>query len=143
MARATRVLLCVAAASSLLLSPGCSGKGQDPSSKQDHAAIQGEWVVVSAESNGEPPPPGLLDAAKFVFAGDSLDLLGKKGTFVLDASTNPRQVDFVRGKIRQIGIYELDGDSLKLCVGPEDDRPKAFKTKPRTDHSLFVLKRKT
>ena len=126
----------------LVLMPACSGKGQDEQSKKDHAALQGEWAIVSAESNGEPPPPGLLDEAKFAFSGDKLTLLGKDGTFELDASKSPRQIDFIRGKSRQIGIYELDGNSLKLCVGPSDDRPKEFKTKPRTDHSLFVLRRK-
>ena len=137
-----RFSLWMVAASSLVLLPACSGKGQDEQSKKDRAALQGEWEIVSAESNGEPPPPGLLDGAKFAFSGDNATLLGKEGTFELDATKSPRQIDFIRGKIRQVGIYELDGDSLKLCVGPADDRPKEFKTKPRTDHSLFVLKRK-
>jgi uncharacterized protein (TIGR03067 family) len=130
------------AASLIIWVPACSKTGTDEQSKKDHATLQGEWLIVSAESNGEPPPPGMLDGAKFAFSGDKLTLLGKEGTFELDASKNPRQIDLVRGKTRQIGIYELDGDDLKLCVGPSDDRPKEFKTKARTDHSLFVLKRK-
>jgi uncharacterized protein (TIGR03067 family) len=137
-----RLFLPVVVASTLALLPGCAGRGQDDLSKGDRAALQGEWEIVSAESNGEPPPPGLLDGAKFAFSGDKLTLLGKEGTFELDATKSPRQIDFVRGNSRQIGIYELDGDSLKLCVGPSDDRPKEFKTKPRTDHSSFALKRK-
>jgi uncharacterized protein (TIGR03067 family) len=140
--RVMRLFFWVVATSSLVLVPACSGKGQDEQSKNDHAALQGQWEIVSAESNGEPPPPGLLDGAKFAFSGDKLTLLGKEGTFELDAGKRPRQIDFIRGKTRQIGIYELDGDSLKLCVGPADDRPKQFNTKPRTDHSLFILKRK-
>lgn len=126
----------------LLAIAACSGKRQDSASQQDHTALQGEWEIVSAESNGEPPPPGMLDGAKFAFSGDKLTLMGKEGTFELDATKSPRQIDFIRGKSRQLGIYELDGDQLKLCVGPADDRPKEFKARPRTDHSLFVLKRK-
>jgi uncharacterized protein (TIGR03067 family) len=137
-----RFLLALIAATSLHLVLGCSGKGHDEHSNKDKAALQGEWEVVSAESNGEPPPAGLLDGAKFVFSGDNLSLMGKDGTFELDASKNPRQINFIRGKVRQLGIYELDGDRLKLCVGPADDRPKEFKTKKFTDHSLFLLKRK-
>jgi uncharacterized protein (TIGR03067 family) len=132
----------VVVASSLALVPACSRTGQDEQSKSDHAALQGEWEIVSAESNGEPPPPGMLDGAKFAFSGGNLTLMGKEGTFELDTTQSPRRIDFVRGKARQLGIYELDGDSLKLCVGPADDRPTEFKTKPRADHSLFVLKRK-
>jgi uncharacterized protein (TIGR03067 family) len=137
-----RVFLAVGAVSIVVLVPACGGRGKDEQSKRDHAALQGEWEIVSAESNGEPPPPGLLNGAKFAFSGDKLTLLGKEGTFELDATKSLRQIDFVRGKTRQIGIYELDGDNLKLCVGPADDRPKEFTTRPRTDHSLFVLKRK-
>jgi uncharacterized protein (TIGR03067 family) len=126
----------------LLTVSACTGKRQDAASQQDHTALQGEWEIVSAESNGEPPPPGFLDGTRFSFTDDKLILMGKEGTFELDATRSPKQIDFIRGKSRQIGIYELDGDQLKLCVGPADDRPKEFKTKPRTDHSLFVLKRK-
>jgi uncharacterized protein (TIGR03067 family) len=137
-----RRLYSAVATFSLVLVPACSGPGSDERSKADRAALQGEWEIVSAESNGEPPPPGMLDGAKFAFSGDNLTLLGKEGTFELDATQSPRRIDFIRGKGRQLGIYELDGDRLKLCVGPADDRPTEFKTQPRTDHSLFVLKRK-
>jgi uncharacterized protein (TIGR03067 family) len=137
-----RPSFCVLLMSTLGLLSACSRTGGDEQSKADHAALQGEWEIVSAESNGEPPPPSFLDGARFAFSGDNLTLLGKEGSFQLDATKTPRQIDFVRGKTRQPGIYELDGDSLKLCVGPSDDRPKEFQTRPRTDHSLFVLKRK-
>jgi len=137
-----RHLACVFVMSSLLAASACTDKAKDAASQQDHQALQGEWEIVSAESNGEPPPPGLLDGARFAFSGDKLTLLNKEGTFEVDATKTPRQIDFVRGKTRQLGIYDLDADNLKLCVGPADDRPKEFKTKPRTDHSLFVLKRK-
>jgi uncharacterized protein (TIGR03067 family) len=120
--------------------PSCSQPVPEDQSSKDRTAIQGEWEIVFAESNGAPPPPGLLDHAKFVFTGDKMSLLGKDATFELDATKNPAQIDFKNS--RQIGIYEFNGDDLKLCFGPSDDRPKEFKTKPRTDHSLFVLKRK-
>ncbi|MBI3097371.1 MAG: TIGR03067 domain-containing protein [Planctomycetes bacterium] len=111
-------------------------------SQKDRAALQGNWEVLSAESNGEPPPPGLLNGAEFAFSGDKLTLLGKEGTYEIDAGRSPRHIDFLRGTARQLGIYELSRDRLTLCVGPADDRPREFKTNPRTDHSLFVLKRK-
>src|SRR5579859_5966241 len=123
MIRTTRFCFWVIATICLASLQACSGKGQDEQSKADHAALQGEWEIVSAESNGEAPPPGLLDGAKFAFSGNELTLMGKKGKFELNASKSPRQIDFIGGK-RQIGIYELDGDNLKLCVGPADDRPK-------------------
>ena len=137
-----RALFALIVIPTLVLNPACSNSGQDEQSKNDRVALQGEWEIVTAESNGEPPPAGLIDGAKFAFSGERLTLLGKEGTFELDATKSPRQIDFVRGTTRQRGIYELDGDRLKLCVGPADDRPTEFKTRPRTDHSLFILKRK-
>jgi uncharacterized protein (TIGR03067 family) len=135
-----RMIIALVPACTLALLPGCTGN--DRETVNDGTALQGEWEIVSAESNGEPPPPGLLNGARFAFSGNRLTLIGKEGEFQIDASKNPRQIDFICGGNRQVGIYRLEGDRLLLCVGPADDRPREFKTKPRTDHSLFVLKRK-
>jgi hypothetical protein len=78
-----RHLACVFVMSWLLAASACTDKTKDAASQQDHQALQGEWEIVSAESNGEPPPPGLLDGAGFAFSGDKLTLLGKEGTFEL------------------------------------------------------------
>ena len=46
-----------------------------------------------------------------------------------------------KGDIMQ-GIYALDGDSLKICLDTEgQERPKEFKTAPKSGHLLYVLKR--
>lgn len=116
--------------SSLVLLSSCSGKRpEDEAAKRDRAALQGEWEIVSAESNGEPPPPGFLDQAKMSFSGDKAILIGKESRFELDANKTPRQIDFINGESRQWGIYELDGDNLKLCAcvqppeGIQDEDP--------------------
>jgi uncharacterized protein (TIGR03067 family) len=111
-----------------------------PTSDQEN--IQGTWDVVNAESNGEPPPPGKMEGAAFIFFGDQVTFLGKAGTFLVDEGHSPRHIVFLLGRVRQIGIYELDGDSLRLCVGPRDDRPTEFRTRPGTDLSYFALKRR-
>jgi uncharacterized protein (TIGR03067 family) len=134
----------------LFISSGCSSKPTEAGSTAtgwtqpvDLQALQGEWEVVSAESNGSPPPPEMkIIGSRFAFSGNTLTFLsGKKVSFTLDSSKRPRQIDLGRNK-QQLGIYELDGDTLKMCIGPADDRPKEFSTKPRTDHSFFLLKRK-
>lgn len=138
----TRLFFWAVVAAVLSLSPACSRKGQDEQSKKDAEAFQGEWEVVAAESNGEPPPAGFLLGSKVTLSGNKSTLLGKEGTFELDASKSPRRITFISGKSRQVGIYELDGDNLKWCVGPSDDPPREYKTKPRTNHTLLVMKRK-
>src|SRR5262249_36174428 len=61
---------------------------------------------------------------------------GVEGVYHLDPSKSPKQIDFTTlGEFRRtgLGIYTLDGDTLKLCISidPEkvDQRPKEFTTK--------------
>jgi uncharacterized protein (TIGR03067 family) len=136
-----RIRWSLLAFASLLLLAGCS-KSKDVATSADLAKLQGSWNVVSGESNGEPPPKGLFDGATVRFSGKTAILMGKEGTFEIDESKQPHWIEFNRPGSRQIGIYELSGDDLKFCVGPPDDRPKEFKTKPRTDHTMMVLQRK-
>jgi len=56
-----------------------------------------------------------------------------------DATKSPRQIDI--DGVSHRGIYELDGDRRKLCVGEKDGRPTEFTTPPGTDHSARVLER--
>jgi uncharacterized protein (TIGR03067 family) len=138
----TRQFILIPIVAALLLLPACSQKGRDEQSRKDREALQGEWEIVKAESDGAPPPPGLLDGERFVFSRDKMTLMGTTGTYELDATKTPRQIDFNPGSKRQSGIYELDGDNLKLCVGQGDDRPSEFKAERGTDYALFILKRK-
>ncbi|MFO0880601.1 MAG: TIGR03067 domain-containing protein [Gemmataceae bacterium] len=58
------------------------------------------------------------------------------GTYRLDEATSPRQIDITltagpdKGK-KKLGIYELKGDVLRICVGPlGGERPKTFASTP-------------
>jgi len=70
-----------------------------------------------------------------------------KGTISLDAGKSPKEVDtkFSEGPIAgktSLGIYELDGDTLKSCVAePGDPRPKTFASRRGTRLMLVVYKR--
>ena len=43
----------------------------------------------------------------------------------------------------QLAIYELDGDTMKICANTPGDkeRPKEFTSKPGSGHINIVLKR--
>jgi uncharacterized protein (TIGR03067 family) len=70
-----------------------------------------------------------------------------RGTFKLDLSKKPKEIDVVftegpeKGKT-SLGIYELEGDVYKVCIGlTGKKRPTEFISKPGSGHVLEVLKR--
>ncbi len=111
--------------------------------KKDEDKIQGTWVVVSAELKG----------AKLEFTGDTVLIYDprmghdEKAKIKLDASKKPRTIDITPEKEAGrektlLGIYELDGDELKLSFAKEEgERPTEFASKPGSNVSLIVLKR--
>jgi uncharacterized protein (TIGR03067 family) len=120
------------------------GAAQD--AKKDLDQLQGSWQVTSAEREGKP-----LDTAKndrLIFKGDQLTVQGKTGdesTFMLDPAQKPAAIDITpaKGPARTIrGIYQIEGDTLKLCFGdPSSERPKEFTAKAGTGFVLVTLKR--
>src|SRR5260370_3653719 len=104
----------------------------------DKNALDGTWTVVKAEADGKPD--GEMLKAKFTFKdGDKLVIKlpnedkPLEGVAVkLDTAKKPKQIDLTRtveGRPETAtGIYELDGDRLKLCIAEPDvnDRPIAL-----------------
>jgi uncharacterized protein (TIGR03067 family) len=112
--------------------------------KDDLAKLQGNWLV---EKDGKK--------AEFKFAKDTFTLTfdGKesyKGTFKIDATKKPRQMDLTvkegpnfQGQTA-LAIYEVDGDSFKWNANRPgaDDRPKSFPEKEgQGEHLYLVFKR--
>ena len=67
--------------------------------------------------------------------------------YKLDSTQKPKVIDTTHetdpGKpILQLGVYSLDGDTLKLCLeSAGKPRPAKLETKPQDTSVLFVLKR--
>ena len=85
---------------------------------------------------------------KFTVKKDDKAIL--EGTFTIDATKSPAQIDLKvlkdyedewRGQT-YLGIYQLDGDKLKLCCcePSRDVRPGEFATKG-TDFVMVVMER--
>lgn len=73
---------------------------------------------------------------------------GGEGIYHLDASKSPKTIDFATlGGARKtaIGIYTLDGDTLKMCLSIDPvkvaERPKEFTTKAGDMRVIVTLKR--
>ena len=123
----------------------------DPA-KQDVQKFQGAWKPLSVEVGGESLDKDMIKDWLLVVAGDKMQVMDGEtekdaSVFQLDPSKKPAaiRITYTSGKARGTtlsGIYTFDGDTLKICVGPQDEPPAEFKTKADTDQFLVILKRK-
>jgi uncharacterized protein (TIGR03067 family) len=72
------------------------------------------------------------------------------GSFLIDPSKKPKTIDFTvdlpfnlaKKTSTVLGIYQLDGDNLKLLRGrPDQQRPTEFKTMPKSGLEIIVFTR--
>lgn len=117
--------------------------------------LQGVWIAAAAESGGKAIPKERLDNLKLrqVFAGGQylgvLDTtITEEGTYKVDTTKKPWAIDITLpdkdGKTKtQLGIVEVKGAEVKLCVAPygQTERPTAFASKAGSEHQFFTLKR--
>lgn len=118
--------------------------------KKEMGRLQGKWTVVSMERDGD----------SLRISGDRCRVITDnkytlsvhigvtvEGTFKLDPTANPKTIETTQsaGPFKgqeMLGIYELDGDTLKLCYAPPGkERPAEFATKPGSGWILSVQKR--
>ena len=127
---------------------------KDKNQIKDHAGkLLGTWVIVSGEEDGKPSPAEKIKGSKMTVDKKSIKLTDKDDKqlwvidYKLDASKKPAAIDMTVAEgpgasKSSKGIYELDGDTLKLCYAlPGGDRPKDFKTKEGAKENCFILKR--
>jgi uncharacterized protein (TIGR03067 family) len=137
-------------AAGLLLAAGAPSK--DDLAKKDLDAMKGTWKAVSGEEDGKAVQEDDAKKFKLVVDGDKYTFTvegvsEEQGTIKLDPSQKPRAIDVMilsgddKGK-SQHGLYEVEGDTLKLCFTPPGrERPKELAGKEGTNATLFVFKR--
>ena len=126
---------------------------KNDAAKKDLEALQGTWTAAVVERDGQKAPEEVVKNFKVVFTCDKMiinpDNDNRSSRFKLDSSKNPKAMDNTpeQGPKKGVSlpaIYELDGDTLKVCfdnAGVSDKRPTEFKTTPGSGLALFVLKR--
>jgi uncharacterized protein (TIGR03067 family) len=122
-------------------------KGLDDPMKQ----LQGEWVAVQGESQGEsfqgPEAEAFLSQFKFRFEGDAYTAVSPKttykGTFVVDSSSKPMRMKMHKDSGAEVGaIFEFRNGRLFFCATePGAPAPKEFKTAPNSS-ALFTIYKK-
>jgi uncharacterized protein (TIGR03067 family) len=124
-----------------------AANAQDDAKKEK---LVGTWDAVSVTVDGKARPEDEVKKSKMIFTGDKITILreGRKddeGTYKIDSTKKPKHIDLTpttggeAGKTMQ-GIYELEGDTLKICFG-RPDRPKELASKEGGETVLIVLKR--
>ena len=123
---------------------------KDDAFKKDMEALQGKWQLVSMQRDGEAVDVS-KDASR-VITGDKYELtlrpgLSIEGTYKIDPTAKPKKMETTAtsGPYKDqelLGIYELSGDTLKICYAPPGkERPTEFKTKEGTGCILTVHKK--
>jgi len=118
----------------------------------DRAAVRGTWLLEAATLEGRDHTDDFR-GMKLILDGDrytlDFDTNTDKGTFTLDATKSPKRIDVrsaegpFKGKTLP-GIYELKGDTLRLCLdgdGKADKRPTAFEAPGTTRNMLLTYRR--
>jgi len=120
--------------------------------KKDLSQLQGEWSMVSGSADGQPVPDVMVKQMKRVCKGDETTTtragqLFFKAKITIDPSKKPKTIDyqmtdgFTKGQ-KQLGIYEVEGDTFRSCFGkPGAERPTDFTSKPGDGRTLSVWKR--
>ena len=147
--RTIRIALLIGIAAVTVSSAGAQ---ENEAVNKDLAQLQGEWSMVSGSADGQPMPDLLLKQMKRVCKGDeaAVTMAGQiyiKAKVTIDPSKKPKSIDyqmtdgFTKGK-KQLGIYEVDGESFKSCFGkPGAERPTDFTSQPGDGRTLSVWKR--
>ena len=116
--------------------------------------FEGVWKVTAMEAGGQKMEEDNFADMTFEFKGKKYwqkngDDLMEAGTQDLDPSKTPKLMDInvtdgqTKGQ-KQLAIYEIDGDKLKICAANHGDkeRPTKFSTQAGTRQLYFELKRK-
>jgi uncharacterized protein (TIGR03067 family) len=120
-----------------------SAADEPTASVGDHELV-GNWSLVSTERDADPQ---LKQGFKLIITKTELTMVAPNGAkkvmgqlHRVDPTTTPHQIDLRNGDLVGLGIYELDGDSLKFIIrDPGLGRPTEMKGSPEA--MLFTLER--
>jgi uncharacterized protein (TIGR03067 family) len=114
--------------------------------------FQGAWTIESSETGGKKLAISELKGLIVTFEGNKHtvkkgDEVIQVGTQKLDPSKSPKTIDVTmtdgpsKGMV-MVGIYEFDGDTLKVCFDPQGKkRPTEFKSPAGSENFVNVHKR--
>ena len=145
----TRTFLCSGLIALVALNVLCPTSWAD--NKDDAKLVDGTWLGSKAELSGKPYPEELTRTIRITVEKGRYKVAhsgtSEEGLFKLDPSAKPKSLDMIgtdgpnKGN-KLLAIYELDGDTLKVCYDlTGKSRPKEFKTTEGSQLYLVIYKR--
>jgi uncharacterized protein (TIGR03067 family) len=139
----------------LALAGVASAAAQEPNdkgAKEELAKLEGTWRLVSGETDRRKVPQEDIKDVSMVIRGDRATVSEGKQTsqagIRVNAAAKPKQIDtkYLSGPEKgftALGIYELDGDTLRICHTSKatTKRPEKFETAENSRLVLAVWKR--
>jgi uncharacterized protein (TIGR03067 family) len=149
-----RITLVTLLCTLVLSASGGTGVRADDKSdiKTELKKWEGTWTFESVEAGGMKLSADLLKGMSVTYEGDKYsvkmgNMVVEAATLKLDPSKSPKTFDSTvsdgpnKGTVL-LGIYEFDGDTVKVCFDPEGKkRPTEFKTAADSQTTLIVQKR--
>jgi uncharacterized protein (TIGR03067 family) len=136
-------LLLIFASASLAHAQPPGGKN-----KKELAELQGVWRLIGFEIDGQEAFLQEHKQLRWVIKDDKVFYGGDElAKLTLDPATNPKCLDFARANSKLVheGIYKLDKDRLKICVGMMADgvkeRPLQFGHKDTDKYRTLLFER--
>ncbi|MBX6315430.1 MAG: TIGR03067 domain-containing protein [Isosphaeraceae bacterium] len=139
-------MMLLAALTAAALGAGPAGKVPEG----DLARLQGQWTASAGPKKDIPVVLTIEGASVTVQVTTPQGLkVRAAGEIRLDETTRPRALDWVHFTALDgqdmpeiLGIYELDGDTLRVCNGgPNNNRPTEFKPGDGALADVLVFKR--
>ncbi len=110
----------------------------------DQERMVGDWVITNADSKFKTDMTWTITPDR-IHRHSNIAGFQMQWYHRLDASKDPKQIDIagqLRGAPVYKGVYILEGDELRLCLGDVGkDRPAAFPEKPKPGE-ITILQRK-
>jgi uncharacterized protein (TIGR03067 family) len=123
---------------------------KDKEKPKDEDAIVGTWKIDQFDADGGNAPSQPTEI-KFVFAEKGQfsmirpgpDRGDRGGTFKIDPTAKVKTMDISLDGQDMKAIYELDGDTLKMCIPdkPNSPRPEAFVANAKERVAVVTFKR--
>ena len=118
---------------------------------KDQDAIQGTWKIVTLEFNWRYTPAEMVAVLKLVFKGDTLtfrpgepgatDFKFELGPFDRPPSFAMTHLEGTAKGVPTKGIYLLEGDRLKICIGDGVKNPTEFTAEAGSGQGMYSLER--